>query len=161
MKKTFFLPLVSLIFFLTSCEGPQGPPGQDGINILGQVFERTIDLNASNGFQQVVTIPTSIEVYESDAILVYLWEGTYDGADIWTPLPTTYFPDEGTLLYTFNHTYFDVKFFLDGNFDLTQLGSEWTNDLTFRIAIVPAEFGDANLTMEQLENSAQVEFIGN
>ncbi|MAY22188.1 MAG: dihydrolipoamide dehydrogenase [Flavobacteriaceae bacterium] len=145
----------------SSCEGPEGPPGEPGINILGQVFEVTINLNGANGFQQVVNIPTNIEVFESDAILVYRWEGTFDGADIWTPLPATYFDNGGTFLYTFNHTFFDVQFFLDGNFDLTTLGSEWKNDQSFRIAVVPAEFADANLTMEQLENATQVEFLGN
>lgn len=164
MKKILILPLIVISLFLTACEGPQGPPGPpgyDGINILGQVFEVTINLNENNNFQRVVTIPSSIEVYESDVILVYRWEGTFDGADIWTPLPATYFSLGDTFLYTFNHTFFDVKFFLDGNFDLTELGSEWTNDQSFRIAIVPAEFGQADLTMEQLENSPQVEFLGN
>ena len=164
MKKILILPLIAISLFITACEGPQGPPGPpgyDGINILGQVFEVTIDLNGNNNFQRVVTIPSSIEVYESDVILVYRWEGTFDGADIWTPLPATYFSLGDTFLYTFNHTFFDVKFFLDGNFDLTELGSEWTNDQSFRIAIVPAEFAQLGLTMEQLENSPQVEFLGN
>ena len=164
MKKILILPLIVISLFLTACEGPQGPPGPpgcDGINILGQVFEVTINLNENNNFQRVVNIPSAIEVYESDVILVYRWEGTFDGADIWTPLPATYFSLGDTFLYTFNHTFFDVKFFLDGNFDLTELGSEWTNDQSFRIAIVPAEFGQADLTMEQLENSPQVEFLGN
>lgn len=164
MKKILILPLFVISLFLTACEGPQGPPGPpgfDGINILGQVFEVTINLNENNNFQRVVNIPSAIEVYESDVILVYRWEGTFDGADIWTPLPATYFSLGDTFLYTFNHTFFDVKFFLDGNFDLTELGSEWTNDQSFRIAIVPSEFGQADLTMEQLENSPQVEFLGN
>ena len=161
MKKILILPLIAISLFLTACEGPQGPPGNDGINILGQVFEVTINLNENNSFQRVVNIPSAIEVYESDVILVYRWEGTFDGADIWTPLPATYFSLGDTFLYTFNHTFFDVKFFLDGNFDLTELGSEWTDDQSFRIAIVPAEFGQADLTMEQLENSPQVEFLGN
>jgi len=160
MKKLLLLPIFSLLF-LTSCEGPEGPPGEPGINILGQVFEVEIDLTQANSFQQVVTIPTSIEVYESDAILVYRWEGTFDGADIWTPLPVTYFNANGTYLYTFNHTFFDLKFFLDGNFDLSTLGNEWKFDQIFRVAVVPAEFGDANISMEQLESSANVEFIGN
>ncbi len=161
MKKLFVLPVLVLSLMFSSCEGPEGPPGEPGINILGQVFEVTINLNGANGFQQVVNIPTNIEVFESDAILVYRWEGTFDGADIWTPLPATYFDNGGTFLYTFNHTFFDVQFFLDGNFDLTTLGSEWKNDQSFRIAVVPAEFADANLTMEQLENATQVEFLGN
>jgi len=164
MKKLMLLPLLTISLFLISCEGPQGPPGQDGldgINILGQVFEVTIDLNANTNFQQVITIPSTIEVFESDAILAYRWEGTFDGADIWTPLPASYFSLGDTFLYTFNHTFFDVQFFLDGNFDLTELGSEWTDDQSFRIAIVPSEFGDASITMDQLENSPNVEFLGN
>ncbi len=160
MKNILALSILSILLF-TSCEGPSGPPGPPGINILGQVFEATINLNNFNNFQKVVTIPNSIEVYESDVVLVYRYEGTFDNADIWTPLPATYFDANGTFLYTFNHTYFDLKFFLDGNFNLNTLGVEWTNDQTFRIAIVPAEFASANLTMEQLESSANVEFISN
>ncbi|HPF10249.1 MAG TPA: hypothetical protein PKW08_03830 [Flavobacteriaceae bacterium] len=161
MKKLFALSLITILS-LTACEGPEGPQGPPGINILGQVFEVTINLNSSNNFQRIVTIPSSIEVYESDVILVYRWEGSFNGDDIWTPLPVTYFTEDGgTFLYAFNHTFYDLEFFLDANFDQTVLGPEWTNDQSFRIAIVPAEFADANLTMEQLENSAQVEFIGN
>lgn len=159
MKKILALSILSFLLF-TSCEGPAGPPGPPGINILGQVFEATINLNSNNNFQRVVTIPNSIEVFESDVILVYRYEGTFDNADIWTPLPATYFDANGTFLYTFNHTFFDVKFFLDGNFNLNTLGVEWTNDQTFRIAVVPAEFAGANLTMEQLESSTNVEFVG-
>ncbi len=164
MTKQLLLPILLLLFVFTACEGPEGPPGpqgEPGINILGQVFEVTVDLTASNDFQQIVTIPTNIEVFESDVILVYRWEGQFDGADIWTPLPQTYFPDQGTLLYTFNHTFFDVELLMDGNFDLSSLGSQWTNDQSFRIAVVPAEFANANLTMEQLESSINVEFFGN
>ena len=160
MKKIFLFAILSTFLF-ASCEGPEGPPGPPGINILGQVFEVTIDFTAGNDFQQVITIPTSIEVYESDAILVYRWEGTFDGADIWTPLPATYFNQNGTYLYTFNHTFFDLQFFLDGDFDLNTLGSEWKFDQSFRVAIVPVEFADANLTMDQLESAQNVEFIGN
>lgn len=160
MKKLLLLSAV-FVFVLTSCEGPEGPPGPPGINILGQVFEVSIDLNGGNNFQQVITIPTSVEVYESDALLVYRWEGTFDGADIWTPLPATYFNNNGTYLYTFNHTFFDIQFFLDGNFDLNTLGNEWKFDQLFRVAVVPAEFADANLSMDQLENAPNVEFIGN
>ena len=51
--------------------------------------------------------------------------------------------------------------FLQGDVDLTTLGNGFTNDQTFRIAVVPSEFGDAGLTMDQLERAANVEFIGN
>lgn len=160
--KHVFLTLVSLNLLFSSCQGPEGPPGVTGVNILGKVIEVSIDLDHSNGYQQVVTLPLDVEVFESDAILVYRHEGIFDTADIWTPLPTTYFDaGGGTFLYTFNHTYFDVKFFLDGNFNLNTLGPEWTQNQLFRIAIVPAEYGDGSWSMEDIEQSGSFEFLGN
>ena len=53
------------------------------------------------------------------------------------------------------------NFFLDGNFNLNTLGSEWTQNQIFRIAVVPAEFGDASLSMEDIEQSESFEFLGN
>ena len=160
--KHVFLTLVSLNLLFSSCQGPEGPPGVPGVNILGKVIEVSIDLDQSNGYQQVVTLPLDVEVFESDAILVYRHEGIFDTADIWTPLPTTYFDaGGGTFLYTFNHTYFDVKFFLDGNFNLNTLGPEWTQNQLFRITIVPAEYGDDSWSMEDIEQSGSFEFLGN
>ena len=149
-----FVAFTSAILF-SSCEGPVGPPGDSGINILGQVFEVNIDFNAGNNFGQLVTFPSNIEVYESDVVLVYLLtdvvpDGTGGTIDVWSQLPQTFFPPEGTLLYTFDHTFIDAQILLDANFDLALLGPQFTNDQIFRIAIVPAEFGTADLTMRDL-----------
>jgi len=164
MRNLFALPLLALLFIFSACEGdpgPPGPPGDPGINILGQVFEVTVNFGPGNNYSQLITIPTTIEVFESDVILVYRFEGSDGNADIWAPLPQTYFPNGNTLLYTFNHTFFDVELIMDGNFDLNTLDPAiWTNNQSFRIAVVPAEFGDANLTMEQLMNMENVELIG-
>lgn len=162
IMRHIFLSLFGLSFLFLSCEGPEGPSGAPGVNILGKVIEVSVDLDQGNGYQQIVTLPLDIEVFESDAILVYRHEGIFDTADIWTPLPTTYFDaGGGTFLYTFNHTYFDVKFFLDGNFNLNTLGSEWTQNQLFRIAIVPAEYGNGSWSMEDIEQSGSFEFLGN
>ena len=145
-----FCALFSTII-LTSCEGDPGPPGEPGVNILGQVFEATVDLNSNNDYSQIVSFPNNVEVFESDVVLVYLLEGvTTNGDDIWSQLPQTFFLPQGTFLYSFDHTFFDVRLFLDGNFDLSTLGSQFTNDQIFRIAIVPSEFASANLTMTEL-----------
>ncbi len=170
MKKIVFLLAIASTFIFTACEGDPGPPGpqgEPGINILGQVFETTVDFTAGNDFRQLVTYPAGIEVFESDAVLVYWLEDVVsDGGtgtlDVWTPLPQTIYLDTGgSFQYTFNHTFLDVLLFLQGDVDLTTLGNGFTNDQTFRIAIVPSEFGDAGLTMDQLEGAANVEFIGN
>ena len=158
-----FIAFTSAILF-SSCEGPEGPPGESGINILGQVFEVNIDFNTGNNFARLVTFPSNIEVYESDVVLVYLLtdvvpDGTGGTIDVWSQLPQTFFPTEGTLLYTFDHTFIDVQIFLDANFDLTLLGPQFTNDQIFRIAIVPAEFGTADLTMRDLLLGLQMNTI--
>lgn len=144
MKNIFFTLAIS-IFFLTACEGPQGPPGQDGINILGQTFERTVNFqyNNSNGLQEVlVTVPNNIEVYESDAILVYRLDGVVNGnVDLWSLIPQNYFLEDGKIMqYVYNHTFFDILLMIDGNFDLTTLGAQFTQNQTFRFVIVPSDF---------------------
>jgi len=154
MKRIILFVAITSTILFSSCEGPAGPPGQSGVNILGQVFEVTIDFNTGNNFGQLVTFPSNIEVYESDVVLVYLLTDVVpDGSgsiDVWSQLPQTFFPPQGTLLYTFDHTFLDAQIFLDANFNLNLLGPQFTNDQIFRIAIVPAEFGTADLTMKDL-----------
>ncbi len=148
MKKVFLL-LSTLFFILSSCEGPQGPPGVDGINILGQTFERTVNFqfNAQNGLQEsLVSIPSNIEVFESDAILVYRLEGVLpNNVDMWSLIPQNFFLEDGKIIqYVYNHTFFDIQLQIDGNFNLSTLGSSFTNNQIFRFVIVPSDFGLVN-----------------
>ncbi len=167
MKKIFLLIAITGSLIFSSCEGDPGPPGAPGINILGQVFEVTVNFTVGNDFSRLVTIPSNVEVFESDVILVYWLEdvvpdGTGGTIDVWSQLPQTIYLDGGgSFQYTFNHTFIDVLLFLQGDVDLTTLGSGFTIDQVFRIAIVPSEFADANLTMEQIMNSGDFVFLGN
>jgi len=141
-----------------SCEGPQGPQGPPGLDSLGQVFEANITFTNGNGYSRLITYPSNVVVYESDVVLVYLLEDVVDGnIDVWTQLPQTYFLNQGTLLYTFDHTFLDVNIFLDANFDLGLLGSNFTDDQIFRIAILPAEYANSNLSMEELMSQINIE----
>ena len=161
MKNIFlFLALSSTILF-TSCEGDPGPPGKDGVSFLGQVFETTVSFSSSNNFESLVSFPLSIEVFESDAVLVYHLVETIPGnggpIDVWEPLPQTYFVNQGTLVYNFDHTFLDIRLFLDGNFDLNTLPTNFTANQTFRVAVVPAEFARTNPTMEQILQMKQAD----
>ena len=147
MKKRYTLILLALI--LISCEGsvgppgppgPQGLPGADGSGLLGQVFEVAADLNAGTNFEYFVEIPSEIEVFDSDVVMVYRLMGVFEGSDIWEPLPQTIFRDSGILLYGFDYTLFDVRLFLDGDADFSRLDRDDTDDLIYRIAIIPADF---------------------
>ncbi len=158
MKKTALFIGAFLTLFMISCEGPEGPPGfdgldgldgldgQDGVNILGTVLEIEGDFTEANEFSIFYEFPQTVEVFESDIVLVYLlWDQTEDNngeaVDIWRLLPQTRILDQGLLQYNFDHTFLDVSVFLESDFDLTTLLPGDTENQVFRIAIMPAEFG--------------------
>lgn len=143
--------IVSLLFLtallLTSCTGDQGPmgppgntgnPGLDGKIIPSSAFRIDINFNATNGFEH--TENYGFEVYPSDVALVYiLWETTPNGDEVWRLLPQTVrFTDGSDLIYNFDFSQIDVRFFLDGTTDLTTLASQW-RQRTFRVIVVPAD----------------------
>lgn len=161
MRKSGIIMSLLLVLSLVACKGDRGPQGPAGINILGQVFEKTVNFNPGNNFSVFIDFPSNVEVYEADAVLVYLLEEVVDGnVDVWTPLPQTYFiGGQGTMIYSFNHTYLDLKIFLDADFPLGNLSSTFTQNQTFRIAVVPSEFANDNVSMEELMASDKVEWI--
>ena len=152
MKKILLLLSLSSLLLLSSCYTEN-----DTIQVasLSQVFETTVDFTNSNDYSQLVNIPLDIEVYESDVILVYWLEdvisdGTGGTFDVWTPLPQTIYTTQGSFQYSFNHTFIDVFLFLQGDINLDSLSSNLTNNQTFRIAIVGAEFAKTNPSMQQV-----------
>ncbi len=163
-----------LLFFATiliSCEGtvgppgppgPQGVPGEDGYDgLIGQVIEVQADLNLGTDFEYFVEIPSDIEVFESDVIMVYRLMEVFEDTDVWEPLPQTIFRNNGILLYTFDYTLFDVRLFLDGTVDFGKLDPNDTDGLIFRIAIIPADFAKGvNLKkMDEVIKALHVEDI--
>lgn len=151
MKKFSLLSVITLALIIGACEGPVGPPGppgfdgQDGINILGKVLEIEGSFTAEDNYALFFDFPQDVEVFESDIVLVYiLWEQTEDNGeffDVWRLLPQTRVLDQGILQYNYDHTFFDVNIFLDGDIDFATLGPGDTDNQIFRIAIMPAEFG--------------------
>lgn len=160
MKKIKLLFGMVLALFILGCEGPEGPPGPpgfdgldgldglDGVNILGQVLEIRGTFSAENDYSIFYEFPQTVEVFESDVVLVYLlWEQVDDPdggdpIDVWRLLPQTRILDQGLLQYNYDHTFLDVNIFLESDFNLDILPSGDTDDQIFRIAIVPAEFGN-------------------
>ena len=135
---------------LTSCVGdigPQGPPGfdgQDGLDgadgLIGNIFEAEVSFTEENGYEAFVDFPTTIEVFDTDVVLAYILNGTDNGTDIWEPLPQTLFFDDLILLNAFDHTAADIRFFLDGTVDPASLDPLYTDNVVYRVAIIPADF---------------------
>jgi hypothetical protein len=147
--KALFTGFLALIFsaFTVSCEGPQGPPGLnglDGVNILGSVFEVQGTFTPANEFSLLFEFPNTLEVFETDVVLVYLlWDVTSDGngqdVDIWRLLPQTRIVDQGLLQYNYDFTFFDVNIFLETDFDPALLLPGDTDNQVFRVAVLPAD----------------------
>lgn len=146
MRKITSLLFASL-FILTACTGPQGPPGFDGFDgldgqdggiIVADAFEIEIDFNADNNFEFVE--PYGFDVFPSDITLVFIEWDVEDGETIWRLLPQNVFFDDGSILvYNFDFTQQDVRFFLDGTTDFNTLDDVWTQNQAFRVVVVPAD----------------------
>ena len=141
MKTTTAILFLLTAVLVTSCEGPMGPPGLDGLdgdNMIGTVFEIEGDFTPQNNYKLYYQFPSNFEIYDGDIVLVYiLWEIS-GGTDVWRLLPQTVVLDDGILQYNFDYTLADVQIFLEGTTDFNQLLPAETNDQVFRIAVLPA-----------------------
>lgn len=133
----FFIATISI----TSCtrEGPPGPPGPKGDELLAQVYDVTVDFTSQNNHS--VIFDFTPQIYTSDLVLVYIRWDTDQGRPVWRLLPQVVPFPAGILQYNFDHTYLDVRLFLEAEFDLLTLGPEWTRNQVFRIVVVPGDFG--------------------
>jgi len=151
MKKLNLLVSFLIVLFVscTSDIGPQGPPGFDGLDgldgtdgadgLIGSIFEVEATFTEANAYEVFADIPTSINIIDSDVVIAYILSGVDNGVDIWEPLPQTLFFDNGILLYGYDFTVSDVRFFLDGTIELNTLDALFTDAIIYRIAVIPAD----------------------
>lgn len=149
-------PLIAMVFgFLLACEGPVGPPGPpgmdglDGVTILGEVFEVDATFNQQGEFSAFGDY--GFEIFESDKVLMYRLEGVSDGMDVWRPLPRTVYHPNGIFSYSYDFTIEDFTIYLEGNFNLATLGSEWLQNQVFRVLIIPADFINARMDFNDMD----------
>ena len=139
--------LFASFFIISSCEGPMGPPGLDGLDgntLIGSVFEIEGDFTASNEYELFFDFPNNFEIYDTDVVLVYiLWDVVNvngKNTDVWRALPQTLVFDQGVLQYNFDYTVNDVRVFLETTMSPGELLPAETQDQVFRIAVLPADF---------------------
>ncbi len=168
MKKLAGILFLFAATVLISCEGPMGPPGEDGTSLIGTVFEMEGDFKASNNYELFFDFPKNFKIYETDVVLVYiLWDvATVNGkkTDVWRLLPQTVILSDGVLQYNFDYTVNDVRIFLEGTTDFSKLLPAETQDQVFRIAVLPADFVASKKSAEISElnvlmNSPELKFI--
>ena len=111
--------------------------------LIGAVFETQVSFNNGNDYQVLVDIPSNIVVFESDVVLAFVLTAVENGVDIWEPLPQTLFLGNDILLYGYDYTVSDVNLFLDGTVNFAALDPVFTQDVIYRIAVIPAEFANS------------------
>jgi hypothetical protein len=115
---------------------------RDGIDndTIAEVFEYTNVNFLPNDYTVVLEYPHSI--FTSDMVLVYRLSGSFQGEDIWKPLPETYYFGDGTLdlRYDFDFTRFDAQVYMEG-FDLAGVSSSYRLNQILRVVVIPASFG--------------------
>ena len=165
MEKKLSMVVLLFVGLLTSCVGdigPQGPPGFDGADgLIGSIFEIEATFTEANAYEAFADIPNSINIFDSDVVLGYILSGNEDGVDIWEPLPQTLFFGNDILLYGYDYTVADIRFFLDGTIDFSTLDALYTDGIVFRVAVIPADFAATINTknMNELMGAMNVDVV--
>ena len=147
--------LVVFSLLLVSCEGDPGPPGPPGL--IAQSFERTVDFGPPF-YEATLEIPLTIELFESDMVLVYRFLGQIDGLDVWKILPETVYIETGEeFQYNFEHNFDFVTLFIDApaTFNFNDLLPQERLNQTFRVVVIPTDlvFGN-NIDITNFEEVA-------
>ena len=174
MEKKVSVLVLLFVGLLTSCIGdigPQGPPGFDGFDgldgldgadgLIGSIFEVEGTFTQENTYEFFADIPTTIDILDTDIVIAYVLSGTNEGVDIWEPLPQTLFIEDEILLYGYDFTVADVRFFLDGNIDFASLDALYTDDILFRVAVIPADFAATinTASLNEVMSAMQIESV--
>ena len=178
MKKATLIFGVFLTLIIASCgrdgidgfdgrdgfDGLDGFDGADGVNILAQVIDIEGDLTPEGDYKILYEFPNTIEVFETDVVLVYILfdqieDSNGEAVDVWRLLPQTLIVDQGLLQYNYDHTFFDVNIFLEADFDLGLLLSGDTDNQVFRIAVIPAETSGKS-SLDHINIDAVMTYLG-
>ncbi len=148
MKKIFGLIGIFAVV-LTGCSGSDGRDGVDGQNAeLPNVFEETVTYEYNQVDNNWVSETLGYDgTVNGDIFLVYLNIGN----EVYSPMPISFFDEEGTFQYEFNHNASSVQLTIEGNNDLSNLSANRTDNKLIRVAIIPAALAQ-DFSTEDLSN---------
>jgi len=154
MKRILTLMLCS-VFLFTSCgddgpPGPQGPPGEDGLYVVGVTYRYDVDFTYfpdENLHSAFLEFP---EAEPSDGILVYR-QAVIQNVETWSLIPQNFFLPEGIIQYVYTHTNEDVELIIDGNYDLSNLSNQYTQNQVFRVIVVPSDFEASGIDVRNMD----------
>ena len=136
--------IFTAFLLLLGCTGPEGPIGPPGPTLFSQVFEFEVDFTSSNNYETYIEFPQEIEIFEADLVLVFLAYETTDSnlgvQYVWRPLPQTIFTSLGLLQYQYDHTFSDMRVFVEADYSLTSATAADLLNQRFKVGVVPAAY---------------------
>lgn len=146
--------IVGMIAF-TSCTGPEGPTGQDGLT--AQAFElnnKNLVKVADNEYNYSSTFQKEIggNLYDDETVLVYRSIDFINSTTpVWELLPRTINFNNGDFLESyFDFSKVDFVITLYGNYNLLNRSS-YIDNQTFRVVILPSALASSIDTKNYLE----------
>jgi len=138
MKKILSLfAIVGLMAFSSCSNNDDDDVDYDTISYVFDVSNVTFDLDGN-------TAPIDFDstIYSGDVVLMYRLNGVVNGRKVWSPIPQSYYYDNGSLHFTykFNFTQDDIDLYLEG-FELNTVPNSLAVNQTFRVVIVPGDDG--------------------
>jgi hypothetical protein len=149
MKKYFSFVLIALFSFAAvSCNDRN----EEVIVTDNDTYSIVYDINNETFVKKEGTYSLSFTfnkpIVNSDVILIFRRAGTVNGAPVWQSIPRSIFFDNGNRFdYDFDFTRNDFKIYADGNYDIST-ETLYLNNQSFRVVIVPAEFGGKNSNVD-------------
>ncbi len=133
-------------------DGVNGINGVDGQDNIGQVFNVVVNFTAANNYATTVNYPVELVRSANDVVLVFMWEkipsqvqkatpplNTIPPPQIWKSVPSTIYMEKGVLLFDYKFYNNGLFLFLDGTVNLDELSSEYLENISFKVAVIPAE----------------------
>ena len=152
--------IFSAFLLLLGCTGPEGPVGPPGPTLFSQVFEFEVDFTPSNSYEVYIDFPQEIEVFEADLVLVFLAYETTDSnqgiQQVWRPLPQTIFTPSGLLQYQYDHTFSDMRLFVEADYSLSNASEADLLNQRFKVGVVPAAYA---LDIQGLNALSDADFL--
>lgn len=139
MKKIIpYLMAATFALFSFSCTSDDDRVDYDTYSVVYDLKNVNFE-STPNGFQ--ISRSFVNPLFESDMLLVYMQvDVTNNGSPIWQQIPTTFYLSDGHEVdYNFDFSRFDFMIYAGGTFNLA--GSEFIHGKTFRVLVVPAQFG--------------------
>lgn len=139
MKKILTLFAVIGLVAFSSCEGPEGPPGQNAL--MPTAFSvNNVNLSRVTNFHYEFGANFSSLLFDDETVLIYRRTGqTNQGAPVWELLPRSINYDNGDVVdYSFDFSREDFLITVVGSFNLAEEPT-LINNQTFRVVIVPSD----------------------